>query len=149
MTFVTSHFVLRHPILDASKNVQIPTVSEFDKIQHVRWISQDDSNGEIRFVIRDLKKIQVLTEITIFPFFKKLEFSRVLHSSRRPTLPSAPTKTYGLISVDLREKRKKNKKIKNLSLNELFVRPLSVQIDFIPFFNNNNNNNYYYYYLNK
>ena len=32
VTFVTSHVVLRHPILDASKNVQIPTVSEFDAL---------------------------------------------------------------------------------------------------------------------
>ena len=35
VTFVTSHFVLWHPVLDASKNVQIPTASEFDEIQRV------------------------------------------------------------------------------------------------------------------
>ena len=38
----------------------------------------DDSNGEVRFVIRGLEKFQILTEITILPFFRKLEFSRVL-----------------------------------------------------------------------
>ena len=74
VTFVTSH-VLRHPILDASKNVQIPTVSKFDEIQRVSYILQDDSNGEICFVIRDIEKFQIFTEITIFPFFRKLEFS--------------------------------------------------------------------------
>ena len=30
VTFVTSDFILRHPILDASKNMQFLTVSEFD-----------------------------------------------------------------------------------------------------------------------
>ena len=32
VTFVTSNFFLRHPILGASKNVQIPTISEFDVV---------------------------------------------------------------------------------------------------------------------
>ena len=36
---------------------------------------QDDSNGEVYFVIRDLKKFQILIEITIFPFFRKIRFS--------------------------------------------------------------------------
>ena len=40
----------------ASKNVQIPTVSEFDEIRHGSYISRDDSNDEIRFIIRDLEK---------------------------------------------------------------------------------------------
>ena len=34
----------------------------------------DDSNGEVRFVIRDLENFQILTEITILSFFTKLEF---------------------------------------------------------------------------
>ena len=34
VTFFASHFVLRHPTLDASKNVQISTVSELDEIRH-------------------------------------------------------------------------------------------------------------------
>ena len=80
VTFVTSHVILQHLILCASKNMQIPTVSKFDEIRRVSWISRDDSNGEIRFVIRNLEKFQVLTEITILPFFHKLEISRVLHS---------------------------------------------------------------------
>ena len=78
--FVTSHVILRHPKHDASKNVQISTVWEFDEIRRVSYISRDDSNGEICFVIRDLEKFRVLTEITILPFFQKLKFSRVLHS---------------------------------------------------------------------
>ena len=72
VTFVTSHVVLPHPILGASKNVQIPTVSEFDKIRRGSYISQDDSKGVIRFIIRDLEKFQIFTEITILPFFQKL-----------------------------------------------------------------------------
>ena len=55
MSFVTSHVILRHPKGDASKNVPTPTVSEFDEIQRVSEISRDDSNGEIRFIIRDLE----------------------------------------------------------------------------------------------
>ena len=35
VTFVTSHVVSRHPKLDASKYMQIPTVSEFDEIRRV------------------------------------------------------------------------------------------------------------------
>ena len=80
VTFVTSYFVLWHPILNTSKNVQIPHVLEFDEIRRGSYTPRDDSNGEIRFIIRDLEKFLVLTEITIFPFFRKLEFSRVLHS---------------------------------------------------------------------
>ena len=33
--------------------------------------------GEVRFVIQNLEKFLILTEITIFPFFKKLDFLRV------------------------------------------------------------------------
>ena len=79
VTFITSNIVLRHPILDVSKNVLILTVLEFDEIRRVSHISRDDSNGKIRFIIRDLEKFWVLTEITILPFFQKLKFSRVLH----------------------------------------------------------------------
>ena len=70
MNFVTSHVVLRHPLLGASKNVQISTVSEFDEIGRGNYISQDDSNGEIRFIIRELEKFRIFTEMTILPFSK-------------------------------------------------------------------------------
>ena len=61
----------------SSKNVQIPTISEFDEIRLGSYILREDSNGEVRFVIRDLEKFRIFTEITILPFFRKLEFSRV------------------------------------------------------------------------
>ena len=35
VTFITSQVVFQHPILGASKNMQIPTVSEFDEIRRV------------------------------------------------------------------------------------------------------------------
>ena len=54
--------------LVASINVQIPAVSEFDEIQRGSLISRDDSNGEVHFLIRDLEKFRILTEITILPF---------------------------------------------------------------------------------
>ena len=57
---------------------EIPTVSEFDKIRRGAYILRDNSNGEVRFVIRDLEKFRIFTEMTILPFFRKLEFSRVL-----------------------------------------------------------------------
>ena len=44
---------------------------------------RDDSNGEVRFVIRDLENFWVLTEITILPFFRKFEFSWVLQLAKR------------------------------------------------------------------
>ena len=65
--------------LSKKKNVQIPTVSEFDEIRRVSYISRDNSNGEVRFVIRDLEKKIIFAEITILPFLRKLEFSGVLH----------------------------------------------------------------------
>ena len=58
---------------------EIPIVLEFDEIQRGSYISRDDSNGEVRLVIQDLENFWILTEITILPFFRKLEFSRVLH----------------------------------------------------------------------
>ena len=63
--------------LVASKNMQIPTVSEFDEIRRGSLISRDDSNGEVCFVIQDLEKFRIFTEIMILPFFRKLEFSKV------------------------------------------------------------------------
>ena len=76
VTFVASKIVLRHPNRDASKNVPTPTISEFYEIRHASWISRDDSNGEIRFIIRDPenKFLIFLTKIMILPFFQKLEF---------------------------------------------------------------------------
>ena len=82
VTFVTSNVVLRHPKCDASKNVQTPTVSEFYEILSASYILRDDSNGEICFVIRDLENkfwifkinYNFVTEISILPFFQKLEF---------------------------------------------------------------------------
>ena len=77
VTFVALKIVLWHPNSDASKNVSTPTVSEFDEILRASYISRDDSNGEIRFIIRDLEnKLRIfnrnynfVTKITILPFF--------------------------------------------------------------------------------
>ena len=82
VTFVASNIVLRYPKCDALKNVSTPTVSEFDEILRASYISLDDSNGAIRFVIRDLEnKLRIfnrnynfIIEITILPFLQKLEF---------------------------------------------------------------------------
>ena len=82
VTFVASKNVLRHPNRDALKNVRTPTVSEFDEILRTSYISRDDSNGAIHFVIRDLEnKFRIFNrnnnfviEITILPFFQKLKF---------------------------------------------------------------------------
>ena len=59
-----------------SKNVQIPTVLEFDEIRRGSYISRDDSNDEVCFIIRDIEKFQILIEITILPIFQKIIFSR-------------------------------------------------------------------------
>ena len=57
---------------------EIPTTSESNEIRRGYLILRDDFNGEVRFVIRDLEKFWIFTEITILPFLRKLEFSRVL-----------------------------------------------------------------------
>ena len=58
----------------------IPTISEFDEIRRGSYISRDNFNDEVRFVIRDLENFRFSTEITVLPFFRKIEFfSRVLH----------------------------------------------------------------------
>ena len=65
--------VLRHPTPSASKNVQIPTVSEFDVVARFRKTIptvKSVSSSEI------YKKIQIFTEITNFPFFEKIRFAR-------------------------------------------------------------------------
>ena len=49
--FVASKIGLRHSRRDASKNVPNPTVSENYEILRTNYISRDDSNGAIRFVI--------------------------------------------------------------------------------------------------
>ena len=54
---------------------EISTVSEFNEIRRGSYISRDDSNSEVRFVIRDLEKFWILTKITILPFFHKIGFS--------------------------------------------------------------------------
>ena len=82
VTFVASKIVLRHPKRDALKNVSTPTISEFYKILRASWISLDDSNGAIRFVIQDLgnkfrifnRNYNLITKFTILPFFHKLKF---------------------------------------------------------------------------
>ena len=53
--FVASKIDLRHSNRNASKNVSTPTISENYEILRASSISRDDSNGTIRFVIRDLE----------------------------------------------------------------------------------------------
>ena len=82
VTFVESKIVLRHLNRDASKNGPTSTVSEFDEILRASYISRDDSNGEIRFIIQDPenklwifnRNYNFVTEITILPFFQKFKF---------------------------------------------------------------------------
>ena len=86
VTLMTSKIVLRHLNRDASKNVSTPTVSEFYEILRASYISRDDSNGEIRFIVQDLenkfwifnRNYNFVTEITILPFFPEIRISWVL-----------------------------------------------------------------------
>ena len=71
----------------------IPTVSEFDETFMGHWISQDESNGAVRFIIRDLENflgfpepflqiiIIIIIIITIFPFFKIYNFPEFYNPS--------------------------------------------------------------------
>ena len=80
--FVASKNFLRLSKHDTSKNVPTPTVSENYEILRASYISQDDSNGTIHFVIRDIenqlrifnRNYTFVIEITILPLFQKLEF---------------------------------------------------------------------------
>ena len=54
---------------------EMPTVLEFDEIEHGSSISQDDSNGEVRFIIRDLEKISIFPlKLPFYHFSEKLNF---------------------------------------------------------------------------
>ena len=50
---------------------------------------RDDSNGKVRFVIRDLEKTPDFDQNYHFTLFKKLEFSRVLHPDFRDVLKNS------------------------------------------------------------
>ena len=79
VTFVPLKIVLRHPNRDASKNVSTPTISEFYEILRASYILRDDSNGEIRFIIRYLEnKFQIFNRNYDFALFPEIGISRVL-----------------------------------------------------------------------
>ena len=72
--------MVRHVSLDTrSLEIrEIPTVSESNKIRLDSWISQDDSNSEIHFVIRDLEKSQLFLKdysdkLSFCPFSEKFK----------------------------------------------------------------------------
>ena len=105
--------VLWHPTLGVSKNMKF-RLSEFDKIRCGSYISRDDSNGEIHFVIQDLENFRVFTKMTILPFFRKLEFSWVLQPGGSPELGKGnsgwvPSNIYTKILFSI----PKYKKVKN------------------------------------
>ena len=60
------------------KKREISTILEFDEIRRGSSISRDDSNGEVRFVIRDLEKFRVI--LPKLPFYLFLENSNFLGS---------------------------------------------------------------------
>ena len=77
MTFFTSHVSQTRftaPDTWCLEKHKIPTVSEFNEIRRGSYISRDDSNGEVLFIIRDLEKFWILTKITILPFSENLNF---------------------------------------------------------------------------
>ena len=65
-----------HVLLDTRclKKHKIPTVLESEEIRRGNYISQDEFNGEVRFVIRDLENFLFSIKITVLPFFRKIEF---------------------------------------------------------------------------
>ena len=56
---------------------------------------RDDSNGEVRFVIQDLEKFRVLTEITSLPFFQKIGIFSGL------TLSHDGGRRYGIMTTNM------------------------------------------------
>ena len=73
--------VLLYPTPDALKNVKFRLSQNSTKFDVVARFRENNSNGEIRFVIQDLENFWIFTKITILPFFIKLEFSWVLQAS--------------------------------------------------------------------
>ena len=80
--FVASNIVLRHPNCDASKNMSTSTISDWTKfdvlvrfhetIPTVKFVSSSEIQRiNFGFFNRNYKFV---TEITILPFFQKLEF---------------------------------------------------------------------------
>ena len=67
-----------HPTPHASKNVKSRPPRNLTKFDVVAKFQEIISTKKVRFVIRDLEKFQIFTEITILPFLRKLEISRVL-----------------------------------------------------------------------
>ena len=79
VTFFTSNIILRHPILGALKNVKFPIISEFNVVARFR-----ETITTVKSVLSsEIQRIKFgfLTEITIFPFLRKLDF---LESYRWP-----------------------------------------------------------------
>ena len=70
---LNSSCVIRHPRLEKR---EIPTTSESNEIRRGYQTSQDDFNGEVRFVIRDLENFLIFTKITILLLFETIGFSR-------------------------------------------------------------------------
>ena len=60
--------VIRHPHLEKR---EIPTTSESYEIRHDSSISRDDFNGEVRFVIRNLKKFWIFSRNYYFTLYPK------------------------------------------------------------------------------
>ena len=72
MTFITSHVVLRHLILGVSKNVQVLTVSEFDKIDVVNRFRE--TIPTVKFVSSsESRKIPDFDQNYDFAIFQKIE----------------------------------------------------------------------------
>ena len=72
-----SQAVILHPTHGASKDVKFRlsrNSTKFDVVARFR------ETIPMVIVIRDLEKLWILTEIIILPFFRKLEFSRVLQN---------------------------------------------------------------------
>ena len=63
-----------HPTPRYIEKREISTVSEFDEIRRGNYISRDEFNCKVRFIIRDLENFQFSIEITVLPFFRKIEF---------------------------------------------------------------------------
>ena len=71
--------VLRHPTLGALKNVNFLLSRNSTKFDMLTRFHETILTVKSSFCIRDLEKFRISTKITILPFFRKLEFSQVLH----------------------------------------------------------------------
>ena len=117
---------------------EIQIVSEFDEIRRGSWISQDDSNGEVCFIIRDLEKKKFQPKLPFYPFSEKLNFLGfyiIYHKTIQITKLNKVENYYiGTKWGETKKRRSKNQKKKGAEVRNFVGVPLqNCYVFYLPF----------------